>query len=1075
MASKLKQLNQRLVMQAAKKKSEDDVADDPNFSMENGKLPTKLREFDGSKVSYASRNKLTGLVLKHMISRADERGTQKGIMLTGDPGIGKTSFLRTFASMMGMELVLMEVPHLADEHIINIPVVQALPEGKIVRQTVKGEIKNEERQVNLILAQSNLYAKLKRPYVLPTDKYLALLNNKSKAHMAHARTMFKAMGGKLTSLGDPVNEIPEDIAHLRSVFSKILFLDEYYRQTTEQIRNSLRGLVENNLGLSKLPRHVYPIFASNMKDEGLDSSPKNEFVAPVEMQVSTPDEWFGYLTTEFEANKRPLKKEVVDMMYTILYANPSWLSYEDRNKDIRISPRRWEQIMVYINQSLPPPTHDVARNLMTNISLNFFNPKTGEKVDAVHDLVMQAVSRLINESIPDNCIPVEKWNAMSFKDKLGKYQCYQTTEKDRVPKTEWEETFRHQLIRKLSLGPARKHMPTLAGQPGVGKTHIIKAMALHYKLSCIYINCANLSYEDVTGTPLPATDPDALDAVGGDRSELKDGDVHVYFAESKLCKLIYKGAEENPPHPDTKDKKAYRYLIFLDEFNRVQDVRTFNALRKLVLEERFDNGQGLPEYSLLVAAVNLDDGGNIQELTSHMKDVMDIIPCLPSWDRQVEYMKRIKPEDIPRKADAFGSAGLPIRFPEIMPQLLEVIKAVNLAHMDETFDGEGDPRFQVRIGDNSIYFSPREYTDLYLFSIRSLDTDIKNFLREKGLTSIQPLLDEPDVLLNELDPILRESFFEIYKSSLSNAILADGRVKPHSLEPYFNGVKDWCMSPHNISFVKPLIELKFDAKDPVSIVGALLSKKEPFLESTEMVKMLTTGDKDTENNLKRILEDCLLNKNAFTDFSYPYRVFDEDAQDVVENGKFKLNSMLYVVNELQTIIQGKGLGAGATSILHKAIDSVLYATDAKTLEAIEAMPLTLRQPFKSEAEFEKFIDKWSDFLTIPRDKEERESYNPEEAQAEFREDALKLYREELERDKKGEDNKVFRAKAILAFMRLLMNGCCDVRALLRPTDGLRPMNIYAMLDNFVVQEKGKGGKPEYSVLPPLIPPTKKAA
>ena len=44
-----------------------------------------------------------------------------GIMLGGDPGIGKTSFIELFSDLTGVHLITIEIPHIVEEHIINIP------------------------------------------------------------------------------------------------------------------------------------------------------------------------------------------------------------------------------------------------------------------------------------------------------------------------------------------------------------------------------------------------------------------------------------------------------------------------------------------------------------------------------------------------------------------------------------------------------------------------------------------------------------------------------------------------------------------------------------------------------------------------------------------------------------------------------------------------------------------------------------------------------------------------------------------------------------------------------------------
>jgi ATP-dependent Lon protease len=45
------------------------------------------------------------------------------ICFVGPPGVGKTSFVRDFAEILGLKLITVEKPHLVEEHIINIPFI----------------------------------------------------------------------------------------------------------------------------------------------------------------------------------------------------------------------------------------------------------------------------------------------------------------------------------------------------------------------------------------------------------------------------------------------------------------------------------------------------------------------------------------------------------------------------------------------------------------------------------------------------------------------------------------------------------------------------------------------------------------------------------------------------------------------------------------------------------------------------------------------------------------------------------------------------------------------------------------
>ena len=45
------------------------------------------------------------------------------MLLAGDPGIGKTTFMKDFSVLTGLRVIVVEAPHIAEEHIINIPFI----------------------------------------------------------------------------------------------------------------------------------------------------------------------------------------------------------------------------------------------------------------------------------------------------------------------------------------------------------------------------------------------------------------------------------------------------------------------------------------------------------------------------------------------------------------------------------------------------------------------------------------------------------------------------------------------------------------------------------------------------------------------------------------------------------------------------------------------------------------------------------------------------------------------------------------------------------------------------------------
>jgi len=68
-------------------------------------------------------------VLEHMYTMT-EYEHHSSVMLAGDPGIGKTTFVKTLSELLGLQLTTIEIPHVSEEHLINIPFILYDPINK---------------------------------------------------------------------------------------------------------------------------------------------------------------------------------------------------------------------------------------------------------------------------------------------------------------------------------------------------------------------------------------------------------------------------------------------------------------------------------------------------------------------------------------------------------------------------------------------------------------------------------------------------------------------------------------------------------------------------------------------------------------------------------------------------------------------------------------------------------------------------------------------------------------------------------------------------------------------------------
>ena len=177
-------------------------------------------------------------LLAHMDSFARGRSTTT-YMLAGDPGTGKTSFIKSLATLTGIPLVVIEAPHITQEHLINIPFLllngDKKETGNVTAETGGGDFK-------VVQAESSLVTKIKS---LPkkTDDQIQKLINKNKA------------------LKDIQPLCQRRLDLIKGKYKAILFVDEYYRTSSVKIRNVLRNILNGKLGDDKIPKGTYVVMA----------------------------------------------------------------------------------------------------------------------------------------------------------------------------------------------------------------------------------------------------------------------------------------------------------------------------------------------------------------------------------------------------------------------------------------------------------------------------------------------------------------------------------------------------------------------------------------------------------------------------------------------------------------------------------------------------------------------------------------------------------------------------------------------------------------------------------------------
>lgn len=704
-------------------------------------------------------------IFDNMAVKADGESTT-GYMLGGDTGVGKTSFVRDLAMLLGLKLIIIETPHIVEEHIIDIPFIVINPaQGDSKTQHVLIDQKSTgEQQFDIKFAKSSLHTAL------------VAASKESDAALLSAIAKRDDLMQIWEHLGGSAKKIPPEIQNIRKKFEVILFLDEYFRQTSNAIRNMLRSILNGRIGSNDLPDNVYVIFASNLVDQGVGEILENEDFLLMDFDKPKTDDWFAYIISKYKNHpKIKLDDDLVSGMYELMKkfetdkADPKHiLSHDDEAADVRVSPRRWEQLLVYISSNLPVKDQRDADLLMKNIEVSFKHYQTGDKAE-----LSTAVEKLVSDII-------EKQSGKKIKAKA-----------ENVADHDWRDTLKHQVLSKMKMGEDRKYIPVIGGLPGSGKTMHIAQLALDVNLVPVFVDVQNLSPEEVIGTPLAQKSKDEMN-VQFSRPPLYDAiQQQIKKRVAMLPAVLEKafGKEEAKKRLADFKKQDAKYLIFFDELNRT-NTKVFNAIRKIILEKEFNDDYKLPEHAVVVAAVN-PTGKGTTELTKHVRDVFDVIPVGINWEKFKAYINREKlgVDDI--VAEAAKSA------------LFAFVEHFRMKS-SKGLDG-ADPHFYLQIGPTPLYISSREYKSILSNSARAL---------QRAYTKEMDALQDPDHDAGQSEDRIREALGRAFSHGPAYTVAVkhgvDAPEFARDLEEWFKVTNDINLGPmfkKKVESVKSLEEI----------------------------------------------------------------------------------------------------------------------------------------------------------------------------------------------------------------------------------------------------------------------------
>lgn len=558
-------------------------------------------------------------------------------ILIGEPGTGKTTFVKFFSKLIGLPLVLIEVPHISEEHLINIPFLVINKEDSILNSELL------DSDFKLVRAKSVLSTTLSK------------------------LTPHNSINHKFELKKDPLlleiyEENKEKIEQIRKNFNSIMFFDEFYRARSVRITNILRTFLNGKIGLDDIPDGVYTIYASNMnniEDQGLNEIPINHQFKSINFDTPKMKDWYKYIE---QKHKEELDIQVIESFKRNI-TNDKIFEY-DIESEVRISPRRLEEIVIYINE-LYKGKYDIvhAKEFIHTNTTNYINLKTTKKKE-IFDTIIKELFEESNKKIL------------------------------------WIDSLKNQIQIKEMIGPNRHYTPCLSGSPGVSKTSMVKQIGEELSMNVISIDCSPLNPEDTIGIP----------NVKGDNVEKQE----VFFTEPLLYSIIMEGYNKH------KGNKRYNHILLLDEINRTTPA-VFNAIRKLILDKEINEDYRLPRDVIIVAALN-PHGEGTNELTPHLKDVLDIIPAKPLFQRNIQYLDTF---DFVKELKTQSG----INGKDYVRNLFEKI-SLRFGAQDDNYGNElENPEERVfywlTINNNVIYVSPREMTAISVNLLYGISEYIK--------------------------------------------------------------------------------------------------------------------------------------------------------------------------------------------------------------------------------------------------------------------------------------------------------------------------------------------------------------
>lgn len=524
-------------------------------------------------------------ILEDMLERYPQG---QPILIAGDPGEGKTSFVYALSRALQMGLIVIEAPHVAPDHIAPIPYFYYNPKGKKVSSVAATKDEKEVR--------------------LSKSKLLTDIQNAVKECRSKKFDRKKAVQEVKAKFGPRWAEAVEQLAPLiekvRERYCLILFVDELYRASTTNVRNILRDVVlDRKVHGAPLPKQVYVLMATNTEDIGVQETSEH---------YSFEHEYFAYSPEELKdywVNSLGVNPAVAELVIDSCRGEDGeLLTGRAPDGDAYASKRRLTHFALVLDQAIKTNDEDLKRLALTLARTNFQDPQSGD----VHPLQQRLVE--VTKKLFGDLKPFDE----------------QT----------WDDALEAHFKLVTSLGTDKyKHVLSLSGRPGIAKTTKIEKFAKKHGLKFYRVSITSLGPDDTIG--IPNVNPGTGDT-SFDNPTLFSEIVEGLGITKEELEEAQRGCEE---------KVEPKYVVLLDEISRPASPRVLNFIRRMMLDKQIndDPRTKLPCGTIVITAMNpTDTGESVVELSMHVKDVMDYIPAGINVDQFKQYLfNRVKSDIAP--------------------------------------------------------------------------------------------------------------------------------------------------------------------------------------------------------------------------------------------------------------------------------------------------------------------------------------------------------------------------------------------------------------------------------------------